>query len=102
MSDDTRPRVPLNGKRIDLLLLAEEVGAPLAASDTEVVVADEDSPVTAAQLQSALDAHTAPVEVDHAADFAAAVKAATTLDALKAALLGTKGPGAEPRRPDGR
>lgn len=32
-------------------------------------------------------------------DFRAAVQAATTLDELKAALLGTAGPGAEPRRP---
>jgi hypothetical protein len=59
---DTRPRVPLNGKTVGLEQLAEEVGADLCASDTEVVVADEDSTVTAAMLQAALDAHTPPSE----------------------------------------
>lgn len=101
MDTDTRPRVALT-KRVDLDQLATEVGAALCASEKEIVVADPASKVTGSQLQAALDAHVPPAQVDHAADFAAAVKAATTLDALKAALLGTKGPGAEPRRPDGR
>jgi hypothetical protein len=57
---DDRPRVPLADKSIDLARLAEEVGADLAASDTEVVVADEDSPVTVEQLRAAVDAHTPP------------------------------------------
>lgn len=57
---DTRPRVPLNGKRIDLEQLAEEVGADLAASDSEVVVADEDSAVTVDALAAAVDAHVPP------------------------------------------
>jgi hypothetical protein len=57
---DTRPRVKLNGKRIDLAQLAKEVGAPLSASETEVVVADPDSTVTAAALSKALAGHTPP------------------------------------------
>lgn len=99
---DPRPRVPIAGKKIDLDQLASEVGAALSASDTEIVVADEDSPVTQETLQAALNAHIAPAPVDHDKAFRDAVTAATNLDALKAALLGTKGPGAEPRRPDGR
>lgn len=100
--DDTRPRVALNGKTIDLEQFAAEVGAALCASDTEVVVADSDAPVTAAQLQAALDAHTPAPTPDPDGEFRQAVEAATTLAALKAALLGSTGPGAEPRRPDGR
>lgn len=98
---DTRPRIRLT-KPIDLAQLAAEVGTGLTASDTEVVVADPKSTVTAAQLKAAVDAHTPPAAVDHNKAFRDAVTAATSLDALKAALLGTKGPGAEPRRPDGR
>lgn len=98
---DTRPRVPLT-KKVDLARLAVEVGTDLCASETEVVVADEDSTVTAAQLKAAVDAHTPPAAVDHDKAFRDAVTAATSLDALKAALLGIKGPGAEARRPDGR
>lgn len=61
---DTRPRVPLNGKSVDLALLTEEVGAPLAASETEVVVADPDSDVTKAALAAAVKAHTPPPQVE--------------------------------------
>lgn len=96
---DTRARVALT-KNVDLDLLTAEVGAALCASETEVVVADADSPVTVEQLQTALDAHAAPAAVDHDAEFRKAVEGATDLAGLKAALLGTKGPGAEPRRPD--
>lgn len=56
---DTRPRVPLNGKTINLAQLTAEVGAALSASDSEIVVADPASTVTAAQLQTKLTAHTA-------------------------------------------
>lgn len=53
-----------------------------------------------AAVQSALTSHLdRPLPADAAIEFQAAVKAATTLDALKSALLGTSGPGAEPRRP---
>lgn len=98
---DARPRIPLNGKAVNLEQLAAEVGTALTASQTEVVVADLESPVTTDVLQAALDAH-APVPVpDPDAEFRAAVEAATTLSALKAALLGSKGPGAQARRPDG-
>jgi translation elongation factor EF-Tu-like GTPase len=95
---DTRPRVSLNGKTIRLDQLATEVGAAMTASDSEVVIADPDSTVTTAALQAALDAHVPTPEPDPEDEFRKAVEAATSLDALKAALLGTKGPGAEPRR----
>lgn len=98
---DTRTRVPLT-KAVDLAQLAAEVGAALSSSADEVVVADPESKVTAAQLKTALDAHTPAAPVDHDKAFRDAVTAATTLDALKAALLGTKGPGAEARRPTAR
>jgi hypothetical protein len=108
---DTRTRVPLNGKTVDLAQLAAEIGAPLTASDADVVVADGESAVTAAQLKAALDAHQPVPPVDHAAQFGHAVSAIDTskvtdpaakaaLDALKAVLTGAKGPGAEPRRPE--
>lgn len=63
---DTRVRVPLN-KGVDLAQLADEIGVPLTASETEVVVADPAAKVTAAALTKALAAHTpappaAPVE----------------------------------------
>jgi hypothetical protein len=57
---DTRPRVPLNGKAINLAQLSKEVGAALSASDTEVVVADANSTITASALSKALAAHTLP------------------------------------------
>lgn len=49
------------------------------------------------KVQAAVDAHTPTAEPDPVGEFQKVVKAATTLDALKAALLGTTGPGAEPR-----
>lgn len=61
---DTRPRVA-NTKQVNLAQLAVEVGAALCASDSEVVVAHEDSPVTAQQLEAAIAAHVAdPAWVD--------------------------------------
>lgn len=99
---DTRPRVALNGKTVDLAQLATEVGAALSASDTEVVVADPKATVTAAQLKAALDAHTPAPKPDPDADFRKALEAATTVAAIRDALLGKTGPGAEPRRPDSR
>lgn len=106
---DTRTRVALNGKTIDLAQLAAEVGSNLTASDTEVVVADADSTVTASVLKAALDAHVPPPTVDPVALFAAAVNVADTtlvtdpaakaaIEALKSALTGTVAPGVEPRR----
>lgn len=60
MTTDTRPRVQLDGKVIDLALLAEEVGADLTASDAEVVVAHETADVTVEQLAAAVARHVPP------------------------------------------
>lgn len=94
---DTRPRVPLNGKTVRLEQLAAEVGAALSADAEVVVVADPAATVTAAQLRAAVDAHTPAPPADPDAEFRAAVENATTLAALKAAILGRTGPGAQPR-----
>lgn len=57
---DTRARVPLNGKTVDLAALDAELGGHgLTGSDTEVV-AVEGSPVTAQQLAAAVEAHEPP------------------------------------------
>jgi hypothetical protein len=102
VTTDTRPRVPLNGKQVLLEQLAAEVGTALVASDTEVVVADPESTVTAAALKAALDAHTPAAPVDIEAEFRKALEAATGWETLRDALLGKTGPGAEPRHPDSR
>lgn len=61
--DDRRPRVPLNGRPINIDQLAAEVGDALTASTSEVVLADPASQVTAVELAAAVAAHTpAPVE----------------------------------------
>jgi hypothetical protein len=103
---DTRPRVPLNGKTVALAQLAAEVGAPLSASDTEVVVADEDSAVTGSALQAALDAHTPAVAPTPDDDLAARIKAvhddpqvSASVKKLTAALLGLNGESAVAGRP---
>lgn len=50
-------------------------------------------------VQAVVDAHAPPApEPDPDDEFRAAVEAATSIADLKAALLGTTGPGAEPRR----
>ncbi len=59
---DSRVRVPLNGKTVNLARLTAEVGTALTASDTEVVVADVGSTVTAAALSKAIAAHTPPTQ----------------------------------------
>lgn len=97
MSTDTRPRTPLNGKRVDLAQLAAEIGAPLTASDEEVVIADPASQVTAAQLKAAVDAHTPAPQPDPDAEFRTALEGATTVAQIRDALLGKVGPGAQPR-----
>ena len=56
---DTRTRVALDGKAVRLDQLAAEVGAALCASDTEVVLSDPAATVTSAQLQAAVQAHSA-------------------------------------------
>lgn len=60
---DTRPRAALNGKRVNLPQLADEIGAALCASETEVVVADPEAKVTKAALARAIAAHTPPPQV---------------------------------------
>jgi hypothetical protein len=103
---DPRPRVSLDGKVVDLAQLATEVGAPLTASDVEVVVADPGSTVTAATLQAALDAHvpapTATPDDDLAARIQAVHDDPNVPDAVKkltAALLGLNGEAAVAGRP---
>jgi hypothetical protein len=105
---DTRPRVPLNGKAIRLDQLAAEVGTPLSASDTEVVVTGEDSTVTATTLQAALDAHVPAPQVEPDADLAARIQAvhddpnvSAGVKKLTAALLGLNGEAAVAGRPTG-
>lgn len=93
MDTDTRPRVSYS-KPIDIAQLAAEVGTPLSSSDTEVVVADPTSTVTAAQLRAAIDAHTPVPKTDPDAELVAAITAATTLAQLKDALIGKGRPAA--------
>jgi hypothetical protein len=67
--EDTRVRVPLGGKQIDLAQLTEEIGVGLTADDTHVVVADpDDDHITVEQLAAALDAHDPPAPVDPLTD----------------------------------
>lgn len=68
---DTRTRVPLNGKKINLAQLAAEVGAPLTADETEVVADD----VTATTLTAAVEKHTPAPVAPSLADRLAAVEA---------------------------
>lgn len=87
---DTRVRVPLNGKQVDLAALDADTGGHGLCSSDDEVVAVEGSPVTAEQLQAALAAHTPPDTVDPDDELRAQIEAATTVADLKAALLGTK------------
>jgi hypothetical protein len=106
---DTRPRVPLNGRTINLAQLAAEIGTALTASETEVVVADETATVTAEQLQAALDAHVPPPPAPSADDdLAARIQAvhddpnvSASVKKLTAALLGLNGEAAVAGRPTG-
>lgn len=61
---DNRARVKLNGKKINLRQLSDEVGTALSSSETEVVVADSNSTVTQAELQAAVSAHVADTLVE--------------------------------------
>lgn len=73
--------------------------APLSVSwdgtEGEVQVHRDDA--HDATVRTVIDAHVPAVDPDPDAEFRAAVEAATTLAALKAALLGATGPGAQPR-----
>lgn len=54
-----------------------------------------------AAVQRVIDAHVPPPPpADPEAEFRKALEAATTVAAIRDALLGKTGPGAEPRRPD--
>jgi hypothetical protein len=64
-----------------------------------VAVPDDLDP---AKVQAVIDAHVPAPPPDLDAEFRKAVEAATSLAALKDALLGKAGPGAEPRQPTGR
>jgi hypothetical protein len=95
---DTRARLTPT-KAVNLAQLDAELGFPgLCRNDgTGEIVAN--GGVTQQQLDDAVAAHTAEPEPEPDKEFRDAVEAATSLADLKAALLGTKGPGAEPRRP---
>lgn len=73
--------------------------------DADVTVVGDDLRVTGIDdadrdaVRSVLDAHVPPPPpADPADEFRAAIEAATSIADLKAALLGTTGPGAEPRQ----
>lgn len=80
---DTRVRVPLNGKLVDLAALDAELGGHgLCGSPSEIVAVDG-SPVTADKLKAAIAAHVPPaLPVPTPAEKLAA--AGLTLDDLKA------------------
>lgn len=99
---DTRARVtptkPINLAQLDREMGGVGLSAALDDSDAVIeVVAPE--PVALSDLQAAADAHAAEFPPDPDDEFRKAVEAATSVADLKAALLGTAGPGAEPRRP---
>lgn len=82
---DPRPRVAHKGKALNLVQLAAELGAALAADDVDVVVVDDSR--TQAQLQAAVDAHVAqPTSSDRAADLRAKALAALDANATYLAL----------------
>jgi hypothetical protein len=85
---------PREGDRLAASLRA----ATLVGTDWRVASEGALDEATVRSTVAAHDGTPAPV-VDHDAEFRAAVEAATTLAALKAAILGSTGPGAEPRRP---
>lgn len=96
---DNRPRVT-PGKDVNLSQLDRELGGVgLCRNDeTGEIVAATGSPVTQQQLEDAVVGHTAVFPPDPNDEFRRAVEVATSLADLKAALIGTSGPGAEPRR----
>lgn len=97
--------------RLDGRALVVELRAAGVEVETDGIVYDPaartlslDAPDTAkATVERVVGGHVpAAPAPDPQGEFRKAVEAATTLAALKAALLGTTGPGAESRRPDGR
>lgn len=75
-------------------------GKPVLAKDEDwiEVEGDEGGVVRLRGYNEALVEYE-PSDTDPDAEFRAAIEAATSIADLKAALLGAKGPGAEPRRP---
>lgn len=84
---DTRVRVPLNGKQVDLAQLDQELGGfGLCASETEVV-AVEGSPVTEPELMAGIEAHVPLAPTQSRAEIVDALPDPTVdLDGFKAAL----------------
>lgn len=98
-------------KPVSLHQLADELAAAhgwpappgltvVEQGDTRTLRIDRDG-ADDVKVEKVLTAHIPAAPVDRTAEFRKAVTAATTLDGLKAALLGTAGPGAEARRPTG-
>lgn len=54
---DNRVRVPLNGRKINLRQLSNEVGVALTANEDDVVVVDPESTVKKADLEVAVNRH---------------------------------------------
>lgn len=84
MPVDTRPRITQTGKPLNLEQLSAELGGKaLCASATEIVAA-EGVNVTAAQMQTAYDAHVADPLWVNPADSQAVAQRGRTLDAADA------------------
>lgn len=81
----------------DELAAAGLPDADVSVDGDELVIA---GPEDRDAVQAVVDAHVPPAPGPNPDDeFRKAVEAATSIAGLKAALLGTSGPGAEPRRP---
>lgn len=84
--------------------LADELAA-VGIPDSDVVLIGDHLRINAdeadrATVERVVAEHVPPPRPpDPDAEFRAAIQAASSIADLKAALLGTKGPGAEPRRP---
>lgn len=93
--------VPLNGDLLADELAAAGVPDPevaLVGDEVQIIAPDDDR--HRATVQQVVRAHNPPApgpSPDPDAEFRAAVEGATTLAALKAAILGSTGPGAQPR-----
>jgi hypothetical protein len=95
----SRPTVTPD-KPVNLEQLTAELGGLglCRSEETWEIVPADDTDLTQQQLEDAVAAHAAEFPPDPDDEFRKAVEAATSIADLKAALLGTAGPGAEPRR----
>lgn len=90
--------------------LAAEIGLAVGLTvavqligDEIEVRAEDDAPLDRTKVEQAVSAHVPPPPpADPEAEFRKALEAAMTVTQIRDALLGKTGPGAEPRRPDGR